>query len=85
MIFFLSPQALPAPAAVVNSKPMLRQDDIAVVVLKTWQILSEAFDGIGGLAGPVPKLFTAQPEELRTKITRDPDSFYNELNRFMTR
>ena len=71
-------QSLPLPAALVNGKPMLRQDDIAVVVIK-------AFDKIGGLAGPVPVLFTAQPEELRTKIERDPDSFFAELNKFMAR
>ena len=59
-------QSLPLPAALVNGKPMLRQDDIAVVVIKAWQIQNEAFDKIGGLAGPVPVLFTAQPEELRS-------------------
>ena len=78
-------QSLPLPAALVNGKPMLRQDDIAVVVIKAWQIQNEAFDKIGGLAGPVPVLFTAQPEELRTKIERDPDSFFAELNKFMAR
>ena len=78
-------QSLPAPAAVVNAKPMLRQDDIAVIVLKTWQIFSEVFDGMGGLAGPVPVLFTIQPEELRSKIDGDPDSFFAELNQFMNR
>ena len=78
-------QSLPAPAAVVNAKPILRQDDIAVVVLQTWQIFSEVFDGMGGLAGPVPILFTIQPEELRSKVEADPDSFFAELNQFMSR
>ena len=78
-------QSLPAPAAVVNAKPILRQDDIAVVVLQTWQIFSEVFDGMGGLAGPVPTLFTIQPEELRSKVEADPDSFFAELNQFMSR
>ena len=64
---------------------LLRQDDIAVVVIKTWQVQNEAFDGIGGLAGPVPILFTAQPAELRTKIENNPDGFFAELNRFMSR
>ena len=63
----------------------LRQDDIAVVVIKTWQVQNEAFDGIGGLAGLVPILFTAQPAELRTKIENNPDGFFAELNRFMSR
>ena len=78
-------QSLPAPAAVVNAKPILRQDDIAVIVLQTWQIFSEAFDGMGGLAGPFLLLFTVQPEELRSKIDADPDSFFAELNQFMAR
>ena len=78
-------QSLPLPAAVINSKPMLRQDDIAIVVIKAWQAQNEAFDGIGGLAGPVPVLFTAQPAELRTKLEHDPNGFYAELNKFMSR
>ena len=63
----------------------LRQDNIAIVVIKTWQVQNEAFDGIGGLAGPVPILFTAQPAELRTKIENNPDGFFAELYRFMSR
>ena len=63
----------------------LRQDNIAIVVIKTWQVQNEAFNGIGGLAGPVPILFTAQPAELRTKIENNPDGFFAELNRFMSR
>jgi len=62
-----------------------RQDDIPVVVLATWQITSEAFDGLGGISGPVPLLFTPQPEELRSKLTADPDGFFGEINRFMSR
>ena len=49
----------------------LRQDNIAIVVIKTWQMQNEAFDGIGGLAGPVPILFTHQPAELRTRVEQD--------------
>ena len=63
----------------------LRQDDIAVVVIKAWQVQNEALDGFGGLAGPVPILFTAQPAELRTKIENNPDGFFAELNKFMAR
>ena len=66
-------------------KKSLRQDDIAVVVAASWQIMSEMFDRIGGIGGPVPTLFTAQPAELREKLVGCPDQFYAELNRFMTR
>ena len=62
-----------------------RQDNIAVVVLATWPICSEAFDGMGGISGPVPILFTAQPAELRSTLNEDPDSFYPEINKFMSR
>ena len=55
------------------------------MVIKAWQVQNEAFDGFGGLAGPVPILFTAQPAELRTKIENNPDGFFAELNKFMSR
>ena len=55
------------------------------MVIKAWQVQNEAFDGFGGLAGPVPILFTVQPAELRTKIENNPDGFFAELNKFMAR
>ena len=78
-------QSLPLPAALINSKPLLNQDDVAVNILRVWPISTELFDGEDGLSGPVPILFADQPEELRTIISADPDSFFKELNRFMTK
>ena len=78
-------QALPLPAASINAKPMLLQDDIAVTVVKSWPISSDIFDGNNGLSGPVPVLFHEEPEELRSKIEKEPDIFFQELNKFMTK
>ena len=78
-------QSLPLPASLVNSKPILQQDDIAVNIVKVWPMVSEVFDGLNGLSGPVPTLFAEEPEELRTVIESDHDSFFAELNKFMTR
>ena len=78
-------QSLPVPAALVNAKPVLLQDDIAVNIVKTWPMVTEMFDGLNGLSGPVPVIFGEEPEELRTNIETDHDSFYGELNKFMTK
>ena len=78
-------QSLPLPAATINAKPLLMQDDIAVNVVRTWPIAAEMFDGEKGLSGPVPVLFADQPEDLHSMLSRDPDSFYAEINKFMTK
>ena len=78
-------QVLPLPAATINAKPILLQDDIAVTIVKTWPIITEVFDGNNGLNEPVPVLFHEEPEELRSKIEKEPDLFFKELNKFMTR
>jgi len=78
-------QTLPAPANVVSARPVLRQDNIAVVVAKVWQVFGEAFDGQGHLGGPIPTIFTEQPEELRAKLEEDPQKFLPEFNRIASR
>ena len=78
-------QSLPLPASLVNAKPLLLQDNIAVNVVKSWPMVADVFDGLNGLSGPVPTLFGEEPEELRTVIEADHDSFFAELNKFMTR
>ena len=40
---------------------------------------------MGGISGSVPILFTPQPAELRSKLKMDPDGFFAEINRFMSR
>jgi hypothetical protein len=77
--------ALPAPAATVNSKLLLQADDAPVIIAASWGLSSSFFDGQNGLTGPVPVLFTPQPEELRSKIKAEQDDFFSELNAFMGR
>ena len=78
-------QSLPLPVATIASKPLLLQDDVAVNVVQSWTISAELFDGENGLSGPVPVLFSDQPEELRTKISDNEDGFFAQLNKFMTK
>ena len=78
-------QSLPLPVATIASKPLLLQDDVAVNAVQSWPISAKLFDGENGLSGPVPVLFSDQPEELRTKISDNEDGFFAQLNKFMTK
>ena len=78
-------QSLPLPVATIASKPLLLQDDVAVNAVQSWPISADVFDGKNGLSGPVPVLFSDQPEELRTKISDNEDGFFAQLNKFMTK
>jgi hypothetical protein len=76
-------QVLPLPAATINSKPVLLADNMASKVLQSWRISTETFDGEVGLRGPVPTIFTEQPEELRTMLDSHPGDFMLHLNKAM--
>jgi len=78
-------QGLPVPMSVVSSKPILRSDDIAVVVLASWPLAMEMWDGEDGLRGPVPVIYADQPEDIRSKIAANLDGFWAQLNKLMTR
>jgi hypothetical protein len=78
-------QCLPAPAATVESKPILRQDDIAVVSLQAWPVVTEMFNGYGQVHGPVPHIFTEDVEATRTTLDEEEEAFGLELNSFMRR
>jgi hypothetical protein len=76
-------QVIPLPAASINAAPILRADNIAAKTLQHWNIRMTCFDGVAGLNGPVPILFTEQPEELRSKLLADPNDFMLQLNKIM--
>jgi hypothetical protein len=78
-------QVLPSPAATVASKPLLRMDDITVVVLATWNLDVASFEGEGPVRGPVPVIFADDPEAVRSAIDQEEDNFGAELNLFMKR
>jgi len=78
-------QGLPVPLSVVSSKSLLKGDDIAVVVLATWPLAMEMWDGDDGLRGPVPIIYADQPEDIRSKISANLDGFWIQLNKLMTR
>jgi hypothetical protein len=78
-------QVLPSPAATVSSKPILRMDDITVVVLAAWDLDVPSFEGEGPVRGPMPVIFAESPEAVRSAIDQEEDSFGWELNMFMKR
>jgi hypothetical protein len=78
-------QSLPAPANVVDSRPVLRVDNVAVQVLQSWAITTDFFDGEGQVCGPVPTLFAEDLEAARTKLDEEKAAFGADLNNFMRR
>jgi hypothetical protein len=78
-------QSLPAPANLVESKPSLRADSIAVQVLQAWPINTDYFDGVGQVTGPVPTLFAEDVETARTMLDDEKEAFGADLNKFMKR
>jgi hypothetical protein len=78
-------QVLPAPAATVASKPLLRVDDITVVVLATWSLAVNMFEGPGPVQGPAPLIFAEDTEAVRSALDQEEASFGEELNLFMKR
>ena len=68
-------QTLPAPLATVESKPILMDDNTAVVTVGSWAISTVLFDGRGGVRGPVPVLASEQPEQTLGMVSDDPAAF----------
>jgi hypothetical protein len=78
-------QVLPVALATIMARQELVDDNTAVAVVKRWEIAAPMFNGAKGLSGPAPVLFTEQPEELRSRLHKDPDAFMPQLNEVMTR
>jgi hypothetical protein len=78
-------QVLPLPLPTIEVRQQLVDDKAAAVVVARWDIATPVFNGAAGLSGPVPTLFTEQPEELRSKLRRNPDAFLPNLNEAMSR
>jgi hypothetical protein len=78
-------QSLPAPAATLNAKLILRMDDVPIVPLVFWPIEIQMFDGNGVVAGPAPLIFCSDTERMRTILEEEAEDFGMELNSFMKR
>jgi hypothetical protein len=61
-------QVIPLPAKDVKSRPLLSADNVAVSVLKSWRIKGPVFNRQAGLKGPVPVLFSTNPDELGKRL-----------------
>jgi hypothetical protein len=69
----------------VESRPILRQDNVAIVTLKTWPLNVDFFEGEGPVNGPVPTIFAEDVEATRTQLDEEEAAFGAELNTFMRR
>jgi hypothetical protein len=76
---------IPLPAKDVKATPLLCDDNVVAAVPLAWPIEGPTFRGAGGLAGPIPILFTTEPGELGTALVEDPDAFKKQLNCVMIR
>jgi hypothetical protein len=63
-------QALPCSPASLAASPILRQDNVATIVLAKFSIQASSFNG-KECAGPIPILFSTDPEEA-TELVSDP-------------
>jgi hypothetical protein len=78
-------QVIPLPAKEVKATPLLCEDNVAAAVPRAWPIGGPTFRGAGGLAGPIPILFSTEPGELGGVLYEDPDGFKKQLNGVMKR
>jgi hypothetical protein len=69
----------------INRTEELASYGAAAHIAFTWPLVSPRFDGEVHLRGPVPILFTDQPEELRSLLAARPDPFLPYLNKAMKR
>jgi hypothetical protein len=60
-------QALPVNGATLKSNQDFAKDNLAVIVLKRFEVEADTFDG-GCCAGPVPVFFSTDPEDTRNKL-----------------
>ena len=76
---------LPAPAATLNAKTNLTEDDIAVVIAATFPLDIFKWDGSHGVRGPVPLLFSEQPGEPGTVLELAPMRFIGPMKQIASR
>jgi hypothetical protein len=78
-------QVIPLPAKEVKTTPLLCENNVAAAVPRAWPIGGPTFRGAGGLAGPIPILFSTEPGELGEALVDNPDTFKKHLNSVMKR
>lgn len=62
----------------MESKPILLDDNTAIVALETWAVSTVLFDGRGGVRGPVPVLASEHPDQTEALLAEDPGAFLTE-------
>ena len=78
-------QAVALPAATVNGRPGMLGDDVPLHVAASVPMDAELFDGSKGVNGPVPILFSEQPEDLRGYLSTAAAAFTRELGKLHMR
>jgi hypothetical protein len=65
-------QALPCNGSALKSNPAFQEDNLAVVVLTSFPVETNLFDG-GRAAGPVPTLFSSNPADTVQRLKASPE------------
>jgi hypothetical protein len=77
-------QALPSPARLLGLKNSLLRDNAVSIVLSTWPLHAELFDGLSH-AGPVPTLFATHRRTARTALSGEPDAIHEAVRKLNSR
>ena len=73
-------QTFPATAAVLSGKPAFRGDNVPVIRLSAWPLQCDIFDG-DEAAGPIPTLFSQEPDVTSQNILDNLVKAHNDLQR----
>jgi hypothetical protein len=65
-------EGLPAPAKVIRRDGRLSSDDTPGILIKSWPLSGPMAST--GLSGPIPVLFSTQPEETKSQLDQDPSA-----------
>ena len=83
-LFLLQLQTLPAPVSTVEGSGIMMQDNVAVVLLQTWEVGAALFDSPHA-KGPAPIFFSKDPEKARRALEASKVSALVQLNMLMER
>jgi hypothetical protein len=77
-------QALPCSLATVQTHPILRQDNVATIVLARQPVICPCYDGVR-IAGPVPVIFSAVPAETAAALSSNLEAYFSACQSLYTR
>jgi len=77
-------QTLPAPVSTVEGSPIMMEDNVAVVLLQTWEVGAALFDSPDA-KGPAPIFFSGDRQRALRALEANKASALVQLNMLMER